>query len=996
MESSNLFDEERGNIFGKIYFANVKNRLRELEFPNDIDCKRWIWELVQNAKDSISNHPDRNGVDIKIKIENDIYSFSHNGSPFTMKTLTALLYKFSEGKSNNGESTGRFGTGFLTTHSLSKIVKIKGDIILKNKDDIQGFKLIMYREGEDEELLEGLKKTEKSFELIKSDGWTSYEYEAITSRNKEAGKLGIQNFKENIDKVMLFCPEIKTIELNDNGKILSINRSYIDNNPIVDCKKITFNKIEEKNNSQKIFIYTQKNEHNDKLTEKFNTDRNIRICCAIELDKDDNIIVEPKSPCLFCSLPLVGSEAFELPFIINSPDFEPDSERQTILLDGNDISEETGKISDPGINKMILDISKDMYKSLINYICLNNIKNRFHLARGLVSVPNITRFFDRKIYANNFMLPMRDILLDFLIVYNGVRYYKLTEINLPIIRNYHNIEIQKKVYSFISKIYKGEVPPFEESNNFEKSIWKGDSRIKYINIEKCVKLIEAEKNMQSLINKIDIDFAWYDDFLVFIKKYHHEYLEKYSLIPNMDLEFVKLTNNISSSENVPDNMINCLVSLGSEWKKNHINKNIKNFTTGTDHNIDYAVSAILNIANNNLNKSLILMQYIPYNEKDKKFIEKRNDLFEFCSIIWKDILLEKKDGSNFPKELWERIDDFIILKIIENIQNFEGMKVKYNCDFIKNFLIFSYQKEYYTKCLNFRLFPNQKHKLDKISNLCEDVNIPDEFKNCLNDCFQVDIRNDLLDRRFNFLNLPILKKRMFDYNYILKDNFNSFIISTYQKEEAAKRLLKILPKKNDKEEYNNDLYDRQRNLFNLYQFFSKETYKYIEIDINDLNEGIWLYSNQYIYDIIIKIIEQYNNINSLSEYLQKNIDETFNSIRTFLKYSKKGKIIVNQNNEFSELYDGDTPLLYNEGKDIKESIPEKLKDISKYLGYDARKYLVHEKMGRACSDNNVISYDSFCTKIDELIIEKYNNKNNYIQQDFKTAAIFYSKIILTL
>ena len=276
--------------------------------------------------------------------------------------------------------------------------------------------------------------------------------------------------------------------------------------------------------------------------------------------------------------------------------------------------------------------------------------------------------------------------------------------------------------------------------------------------------------------------------------------------------------------------------------------------------------------------------------------------------------------------------------------------------------------------------------MDKISNLCEDVNIPDEFKNCLNDCFQVDIRNDLLDRRFNFLNLPILKKRMFDYNYILKDNFNSFIISTYQKEEAAKRLLKILPKKNDKEGYNNDLYDRQRNLFNLYQFYSKETYKYIEIDINDLNEGIWLYSNQYIYDIIIKIIEQYNNINSLSEYLQKNLEETFNSIRTFLKYSKKGKIIVNQNNEFSELYDGNTPLLYNEGKDIKESIPEKLKNISKYLGYDARKYLVHEKMGRPCSDNNVISYDSFCTKIDELIIEKYNDKNNYIKQDFKTAA----------
>ena len=56
-------------------------------------------------------------------MEGDSYKFIHNGSPFTMGTLTALLYKFSEGKRNDSESTGRFGTGFLTTHSLSKIVK---------------------------------------------------------------------------------------------------------------------------------------------------------------------------------------------------------------------------------------------------------------------------------------------------------------------------------------------------------------------------------------------------------------------------------------------------------------------------------------------------------------------------------------------------------------------------------------------------------------------------------------------------------------------------------------------------------------------------------------------------------------------------------------------------------------------------------------------------------------------------------------------------------
>ena len=123
MLDENPFEEERSMIFGKVYLANVRNRLRELEYPNDVDCKRWIWELVQNAKDSISNQPNRKDIDIKVKVENDVYSFTHNGSPFTMKTLTALLYKYSEGKLNNGESTGRFGTGFLTTHSLSKHVK---------------------------------------------------------------------------------------------------------------------------------------------------------------------------------------------------------------------------------------------------------------------------------------------------------------------------------------------------------------------------------------------------------------------------------------------------------------------------------------------------------------------------------------------------------------------------------------------------------------------------------------------------------------------------------------------------------------------------------------------------------------------------------------------------------------------------------------------------------------------------------------------------------
>eukprot|EP00833_Pecoramyces_ruminatium_P003175 jgi/Orpsp1_1/1177207/evm.model.c7180000060572.1 len=308
--NENFFSKKRKNVFGKIYIANVRNRL-----------------IVQNAKDSFSGQPNRK-VDIILNVISDIYEFKHNGSPFNEDSLFGLLYKFSEGKTDNYESTGRFGTGFLTTHSLSKTVEISGDLIRDNETET-----IVYAYFE------------------KPLNWTTYRYKAVTQRNKEAGQLGIQNFKENIDK----------------------------------------SKIEE---------------YNEKLTERFTKSRNVRICCAIELD--------------------IGSEAHELPFIINSPDFEPDSERQSIFLDGNDEDKKTGKISDPGINRMILTKSQGIYRNLLNFVCDNNNKvgKRYMVARGLFSVPPVTRFFDGNRYKDNFIKPMREILHLFPIIWNRNQYKK--------------------------------------------------------------------------------------------------------------------------------------------------------------------------------------------------------------------------------------------------------------------------------------------------------------------------------------------------------------------------------------------------------------------------------------------------------------------------------------------------------------------------------------------------------------------------------------------
>ena len=203
--SLDCVDNSRNSILYKMYVSNVGNRLREMDTPSDIDCQRWPWELMQNAKDSISNS-DRDKIDIILTIEDDYVIFQHDGNPFNGDSYLALLYKYSDGKKDNAESTGRFGTGFLTTHSLSKVVNIEGPII-DEKGNICGFEVTMYRDGKsDKELIEGMNKMEKEkkFWSDKKPKWTKFKYILKTQRNRESSILGVNNFKKNIILTMIF------------------------------------------------------------------------------------------------------------------------------------------------------------------------------------------------------------------------------------------------------------------------------------------------------------------------------------------------------------------------------------------------------------------------------------------------------------------------------------------------------------------------------------------------------------------------------------------------------------------------------------------------------------------------------------------------------------------------------------------------------------------------------------------------------------------------
>jgi hypothetical protein len=90
----------------------------------------------------------------------------HDGGPFTADSRQALLYKYSENK-RNSESVGRFGTGFLTTHCLSKVVTIESDLWTDAaQKTLCGFRVRMYRDARtDEELIQRQER------MIREEKW---------------------------------------------------------------------------------------------------------------------------------------------------------------------------------------------------------------------------------------------------------------------------------------------------------------------------------------------------------------------------------------------------------------------------------------------------------------------------------------------------------------------------------------------------------------------------------------------------------------------------------------------------------------------------------------------------------------------------------------------------------------------------------------------------------------------------------------------------------
>ena len=969
LNTLDCIDKSRDSVLDKMYVSNVGNRLREMETPSDIDCQRWPWELMQNAKDSISGS-ERNSVEIILEINDDLVIFQHDGCPFNGKTYLALLYKYSEGKANNTESTGRFGTGFLTTHSLSKIVQMEGPIIDED-GTLCGFEVTMYRDGKDnDELIEGMRKMEKEkkFWRNKNPRWTKFKYLLKTKRNKESSELGAMNFQNNIILTMLFNQKFKKVTLiykKDINLIYEkIQEKQEDGKNNVEIISYTLQDIHTSEKKIKSYLHSKLYEYSKELTEHYNKERYLLVECALEIDPEKKeILCDEKSPCLFCSLPLVGSEKHILPIILNSNDFEPSTERQEILLDGADIKKDEKRNvdipSDVGINKYILKRTYILFENIVKYCSDNKFNNLHLLTRGLKYIPKVNRYFDKKWYEDNYMKDMRNILLKYKIIYNTNNELSyINDIYFPIYDQY-NDENYIKTFYYLIKVLFINVPRYEESIQWSKYLWEQGLEKNRININVLITKYNESKH----------DMEFNNCFIKFIWDYYKNLTFENKILINQENNYIIYNEKeFAQNINVSEDMINCIEELGNKWRINHLNNNITSVELPIKHDIDYASNIIKKTIENFKEKSFIITRYI------EKHNIKRETIYDLAKLLFKNKIGEKYIVENFKEDIWKISDDFIIEKMISIAQKWRHFtNIDLNVENFNKLLNFLYEKN--NKIFDeVKLLPSLNGDFNFVKDLKIEIDINEEIKNAAKKHINIQYDSKILNNNIKINNLNISRYSMDDLLKEINQYLNNKYISDDGKIGLCKILINYIPILESNETNNKILRDHNdvrfiySSIFNL--LLKKEL---IQTQIN----SIWASIDKYI------MIETQKKLNEDGEIGLDSIDfysDLLNKYQSKFDFEKYN-LIPNINGKFLniKLIIDSTDIPYEILNIIKKIFFKDLISRSAYKGININRI-------------NKISINDLGNILEELFEEKKKNLSFNYRETYEICKVIIKYI----
>jgi hypothetical protein len=297
----------------------VRNYLKRLFQEESRFRSRWIWELLQNARDASSP----NGVRIWLILKPDRVVFRHDGLPFNYENIAHLIYHGAtkyEPAVSGVDPIGQYGTGFLTTHLISKTVLVEGRL-----DNEKGFNFVLDRRGDTaDELKAAMDASWSRFvdsclePLDAKPIRTKYEY-PLAAGLFDSVNEDISGLIENAAYLLSFNEGIKRLHIDRGGPPLVI----------------------EKREYEWLTDSVQRVRIDERVGDAAPTSRYVAVMvregvsAAMELLKTDegwSAAVPVRVPRLYKAFPLVSTSDFCLPVVINSERFDSREDRDTLIL----------------------------------------------------------------------------------------------------------------------------------------------------------------------------------------------------------------------------------------------------------------------------------------------------------------------------------------------------------------------------------------------------------------------------------------------------------------------------------------------------------------------------------------------------------------------------------------------------------------------------------------------------------------------------------------
>ena len=565
----------------------ILDKVRE---ERDKNSRRWIWELIQNAKD-VTNKYER--VSIYIELDKDQFLFKHNGDPFSESNLINLIQQVSSKKMLNEDPldiknegiTGVFGTGFISTHLLSKIIRIDG-CLKRDAGTIQRFKLKLDRNAEnsaqliplidraitkllnldtDEDFVKDLnyseERSEENFDTI-------FTYPLNDENSKKAATIGIKELINTLPTTMVFLHKIKKVTIKRGVEIIYIESECIESTAVHAYFKV-------KRNEEELNFIVWKNSPRLMLLLQVNNFKDLEI-----------MIPKWNQPILYKDFPLVGTEKFYFPFYLNGLDFFTTEQRDGILIKGLDQKQIH--------NREILKLAQKEGINFSNWLILHNAKNLFVLANTQIP-SDITNYSDvsedTKNWFKEYQTQWRKKISDLTLVETqSGKLKKIVECRFPRSNYNGSKENNEHFYDLVSDFIGNENLPKKTiyiewlkslGPKNECETWDNSNLIYDEN--SLVYGIKLFNNLNELVlgNKLntnkDEKTNWLNRFYNYLSQHNKlDILNNNPIIPNQLNTFETLNNLYweSNLQPIPEIILDVTAKLNNNWRKFLIHRKI--------------------------------------------------------------------------------------------------------------------------------------------------------------------------------------------------------------------------------------------------------------------------------------------------------------------------------------------------------------------------------------------------------------------------------------